>query len=110
MNANRLCEIGFSPAVTVPGREITGGFCGDLLSWVMGKAKSGDCWFTIMGNLNTIAVATLAEISAVVFCHGVTLPEAASERAKLEGIAVFYTDLPVYDAASEFHDFFLRSQ
>ena len=24
-------------------REIKGGYCGDLLSWVMGRAESGDC-------------------------------------------------------------------
>ena len=25
-------------------REIKSGYCGDLLSWVMGRAQSGDCW------------------------------------------------------------------
>ena len=26
-------------------REITCGYCGDLLSWVMGRAKEGCVWF-----------------------------------------------------------------
>ena len=25
-----------------PDRQVTGGYCGDLLSWVMGRAKAGD--------------------------------------------------------------------
>ena len=43
-----------------PEREITGGYCGDLLSWVMSRAQSGDCWLTVMGNVNSIGVAVLA--------------------------------------------------
>ena len=30
-------------------KEVTGGYCGDLLSWVMSRAAEGDCWFTVMG-------------------------------------------------------------
>ena len=41
-------------------REVAGGYCGDLLSWVMSRAQSGDVWFTVMGNVNSIAVAMLA--------------------------------------------------
>ncbi|MCL2539719.1 MAG: hypothetical protein FWE66_05215 [Oscillospiraceae bacterium] len=76
----------------------------------MGRAKNGDCWFTVMANLNTIAVATLAEVSAIVFCHGATLPEEAVERAREEGIDVFCTELSVYDAAVKFHEFFTGAQ
>ena len=32
-------------------REVTGGYTGDLLSWAMGRAKEGDAWFTVMGNV-----------------------------------------------------------
>ena len=42
-------------------REITGGYCGDLLSWVMGRAKADDAWITIMTNINFVAVASLAD-------------------------------------------------
>ena len=44
MTVNDLlkCE-DFSSAVTPdPDREISGVYIGDLLSWVMGRAKSGD--------------------------------------------------------------------
>lgn len=33
-----------------PEREVTGGYVGDLLSWVMGRAQAGNAWITIMSN------------------------------------------------------------
>ena len=46
-------------------REITGCYIGDLLSWVMGRAPEDSAWLTVMGNINSIAVATLADVSEV---------------------------------------------
>ena len=42
-----------------PERVVTGGYVGDLLSWVMGRARSGQAWITIMSNQNVAAVAVL---------------------------------------------------
>ena len=42
-----------------PDREIAGGYCGDLLSWVMGRAQQDNAWITIMSNMNVVAVASL---------------------------------------------------
>ena len=28
-------------------REVKGCYCGDLLSWVMGRAKADDAWLTV---------------------------------------------------------------
>ncbi|NLL91529.1 MAG: hypothetical protein GX222_03810 [Ruminococcaceae bacterium] len=105
MNTSDLYELGFSEISHSRDREITGGFCGDLLSWVMGRAKEGDLWFTIMGNINTIAVASLTDVSAVVFCEGVTAAEDVINKAGEEGINLFSTELPVFEAATKFHDF-----
>ena len=54
-----------------PDREVTGGYVGDLLSWVMGRASAGDAWITIMSNMNVAAVASLADVSCVIFSEGV---------------------------------------
>ena len=101
--------MGFSPVIETGEKEITGGFCGDLLSWAMGRAKSGDCWFTVMGNLNVIAVASLADVAAVILCHGAALAEDAASRAQKEGICVYRTDLSEYDAAISFNNMFSKS-
>ena len=40
-----------------PDKEIKGGYCGDLLSWVMGRAEASNVWLTIMTNMNIAAAA-----------------------------------------------------
>ena len=52
-------------------RDVTGGYAGDLLSWVMGRADAGDAWVTIMSNVNIVAVATLADPACIVLAEGV---------------------------------------
>ena len=42
-------------------REIEGVYCGDLLSWVMGKCPADAAWITIMSNQNVAAVAVLCD-------------------------------------------------
>lgn len=32
-----------------PSKEVEGGYCGDLLSFVMSHAKCGDCWLPLWG-------------------------------------------------------------
>ena len=49
--------------------EADGCYVGDLLSWVMGRAQAGNVWLTVMGNLNAIAVAALADTSCIVLCE-----------------------------------------
>ena len=110
MKTGRLRDLGFSPVTGADEKEITGGFCGDLLSWAMGRAKSGDCWFTVMGNLNVIAVASLTDVAAVVLCQGVALAEDAALKAEQEGICVFSTGLSEYEAAVGFHDLFKKDE
>ena len=34
-------------------KNVTGCYCGDLLSWVMSKATEGDAWLTVMGNVTS---------------------------------------------------------
>ena len=90
---------GFLPAVEADAREITGIFTGDLLSWAMGRAKDGDAWFTVMGNVNAVAVAALADCACVVLCHGAALDAVAKTRAEEQGICIFTTELPEFEAS-----------
>ena len=82
-------------------REITGGYCGDLLSWVMGRAQGGDCWFTVMGNVNAIAVAFLADCACIVLCENATLDNDAKEKAELQDICVLASEENAYTLANE---------
>ncbi|MBR6680480.1 MAG: hypothetical protein IKL59_04390 [Clostridia bacterium] len=77
-------------------REVSGGYAGDLLSWVMGRAKSGDAWVTIMSNLNIIAVASLADPSCIILSEGVALDEAVRARAESQGVNVLSSELDTF--------------
>ena len=68
-------------------KTVSGCYIGDLLSWVMGKAQSGDVWITIMNNINIVAVATLTDCAAVLLCEGVTASPNIIEKAQNEGVA-----------------------
>ena len=85
-----------------PDRNVTGGYCGDLLSWVMGRAQSGDLWITIMSNVNTIAVASLSDVAAVLLAEGVTLDPELVKTAEEKGVNVLSTGLSAFDAAVKF--------
>ena len=77
MTVNEISKVnGFESVVLPDGdREVTGVYIGDLLSWVMGKANSGDAWITIMSNINILAVASLTDCSCIILSEGVTLSE-----------------------------------
>ena len=38
-----------------PERLVTGGYVGDLLSWVMGRAGQDSAWLTIMSNQSNVS-------------------------------------------------------
>ncbi len=80
-------------------REALGCYCGDLLSWVMGRAKADDVWLTVMGNINAIAVATLADVSAIVLVEDAALDADALKRANQQEVAIYTTSLPAYETA-----------
>ncbi len=61
-------------------REITTPFCCDLLSIAMGRAPSGCAWVTVMGNMNTLAVAALTDAACVILAEGAVLDEVAKRR------------------------------
>ena len=80
-------------------RKIERVFCCDLLSVAMGKAPFGCAWVTVMGNMNTLAVATLADAACIILAEASVLDEAAMNKAKEQDITVFKTDQPVFESA-----------
>lgn len=86
-----------------PERDISRVFCCDLLSIAMGKAPSDGVWVTVMGNRNTLAVASLTDTACIVLAEGVSLDEGTISKASEEGIAVLSTELPAFDIALEIY-------
>ena len=69
-------------------REIKDGYCGDLLSEIMGNAPTGCVWITVQGHQNIVAVAVLREMAAVIISGGQEPDEATVQKADEEGIPV----------------------
>lgn len=80
-------------------REITVPFCCDLLSIAMGQAPAGSAWVTVMANMNTLAVATLTDVACVILAENVSIDDVFLAKATQQGITVFSTALPIFDAA-----------
>ena len=83
MKVNELAALeGFS-VVSMPegDREISHVYIGDLLSWVMSRAKEDNVWLTVMGNINSIGVAVLADVACIVLTENAPLDDNAKEKA-----------------------------
>ena len=81
-------------------REVEGVYIGDLLSWVMGRAQSGDAWITIMSNINIVAVAALADTACIILAESVSVDEQVITVAKEKGINILCSDNPAYEIAT----------
>ena len=67
-------------------RIIRGGYCGDLLSWVMTRLGQDEAWITIMNNVNVIAVASLSDAACVILSEDAEVDEAVIRRAEEQGV------------------------
>ncbi len=102
MTVNELKEKLELTAVCLPDgdREVTGCYIGDLLSWVMGAAKSGDACVTIMSNINIVAVASLCDTACIILAEGVTLDEEVKRTAEERDVNVLSSQKSAFALAT----------
>ncbi|NLL62167.1 MAG: iron-sulfur binding hydrogenase [Candidatus Atribacteria bacterium] len=72
--------------------EIKAGYCGDLMSDVIGHAESESIWITVQAHKNSIAVALIKGIRAIVFSNDVVVDQELTDKAKEEGINLYSSD------------------
>ena len=101
MKVKDLAVLSGFEAVTMPDgeREIGGVYIGDLLSWVMGRAKADNAWITIMSNVNILAVASLADTSCIILAEGVSVEQDVIDTALEKEINILKTDMDIYNTA-----------
>ena len=99
MTAKELAERLDLSVLTMPEPdvEVDGAYAGDLLSWVMGRATEGNAWVTIMTNINTVAVASLAGISLVILCDSSEIEDEVLKTASQKSVNIARTSLPMYE-------------
>lgn len=81
-------------------KKISGCYCGDLLSWVMSRAQEGDVWLTVMGNINSVGVAVLADVACIVLTENAALDADALNRAKQNDVIILQTEKNSYQMAA----------
>lgn len=101
MTVNELAAMPGFKTVALPDgeREINNVYIGDLLSWVMGRAKADNAWITIMSNINIVAVASLADVACIILAEGVTLESTVAETANAKGVNILTSEMPAYETA-----------
>lgn len=92
-------KLGLQAVNREPDRPLTGVYCCDLMSVAMSRAKAGDAWVTVMGNINAVAVASLADVSCVVLAEGFAFDAAALEAAAGK-VSLLRSERPVYETAA----------
>lgn len=68
--------------------EVSGGYCCDLLSFVMSHGGKGNAWITVQVHPSIIAVAVLVEFSCIIIPEGIKSEKATLEKAESENIPV----------------------
>ncbi len=71
--------------------EFSDAYTSDLLSDVMGNAPDNSVLITIQGHKNTVAVASLIGMTAIILCNNRSAPDDMQEAAIKEKIAIFTT-------------------
>lgn len=85
-------------------RDVQGGYTSDLLSDVMSKAKDGYVLITIQAHKNTVAVASMLGLCAVVICNDRPIPEEMIEAARTEGVPLFRTGQTQFETTGRLYD------
>lgn len=86
-------------------QDIITPFCCDLLSIAMSKAPAKSVWITVMGNVNTLAVAELADVACIILAEGAELDNIALQKAKTQKITVLCTKEPIFITALAVYQF-----
>lgn len=85
------------------GRRVDGGYCGDLLSDVMGNAPERSVWLTVQSHQNIVAVAVLREMAAIVLTGGIQPDKETLEKADQEEVPVLLYPGSSFDLAVRLH-------
>jgi hypothetical protein len=97
-----------TPDVAASSIELSAGYVSDLLSDVLAHGPSGGVLVTVQVHLNVIAVATHAEMAAVVFAHGRRPEPQVVEKAAAEGVALYVTSEAAFDVVGRMYGLGLR--
>ena len=77
--------------------EVRGGYASDLLSDVIANAREGDLWVTLQTHQNTVAVASMKGLAAIVLVNGRQPESETLAKAKEEDMPLLVSDLAAFE-------------
>ncbi|MDN5326279.1 MAG: hypothetical protein PWP41_975 [Moorella sp. (in: firmicutes)] len=84
-------------------REVSGGYCTDLISDFMANGKPGCLWLTIQTHMNVVAAALLTEAAGVVLTGGRQVSPEVCQKAEVEGLPLLSFPCTTFEAAGELY-------
>ena len=84
--------------------EVSGAYASDLLSDVMGNARSGQVWVTMQTHKNVTAIASLKDIPAVIIVRDGVPDEDMLEHAKDEDICILVSHDPTFQVCGKLYE------
>ena len=73
--------------------EVNGIFSCDLLSHVMGFVKEDNILITVLNNINVLGVASLCDLSCVIFAHKIKVNQQIIDKSNELNIPLLRTEL-----------------
>ncbi len=90
-------------------QNVSGGYCSDLLSFVMAKGAKGSIWVTLQSHPNIVAVAALVDLAAVIVTENVEIEQETFEKAKREEIVILRTPATSYEIVGKLYQIGVKS-
>ena len=84
--------------------EVTGAYASDLLSDVMGNARSGQVWVTMQTHKNVTAIASLKDIPAVIIVRDGVPDDDMLEHAKDEDICLLVSHDATFEVCGKLYE------
>ena len=84
--------------------EVTGAYASDLLSDVMGNARSGQVWITMQTHKNVTAIASLRDLPAVIIVRGGTPDDDMLEHASSEDVCILVSQDATFQVCGKLYE------
>lgn len=97
-----------TPEVDAGARDIRAGYASDLLSDVLAHGPAGGVLVTVQVHLNVVAVATHADLAAVIFALDRRPEPNVLAKAVAEGIAMYVAPVSAFDVVGRLYGLGIR--
>ena len=84
--------------------EVNGAYASDLLSDVMGNARSGQVWVTMQTHKNVTAIASLKDLPAVILVRDGEPDEDMLKHAKAEDICILVSHDATFELCGKLYE------